>query len=119
MNKKVLIAMGMGLALTLGAVQKSEAFWFWGGSSDDDTANVIGSDVENSNITAGDGNTSASNLRNSTVVGGNMSSSGSNSIGSIGINKGDISQSNSQSVTSGTTNLVGNDMKDMSNRGSR
>ena len=117
MNKKVLIAMVVGLALTLGAVQKSEAFWFWGGdsSSDDDTAIATG---ENSSAAAG-GSTSASNLRNSTVVGGNMSSSGSNSIGSIGINKGDISQSNSQSVTSGTTNLVGNDMKDMSNRGSR
>jgi hypothetical protein len=115
------------LALTFGAVEKSEAFCFLGigdcsssFSTDDDSVKTGAfSTTENSNITAGDGNVSASNLRNSVVVGGDMSSRGSNSIGSIGINKGDISQSNSQSVTGGTTNLQGNDMRDMSNRGNR
>ncbi|MEK7286365.1 MAG: hypothetical protein AAB035_03595 [Nitrospirota bacterium] len=120
MDKKILVAIGMGLALTFGAVEKSEAWCFFGCPDVEVDTNVATSDGStDSNTVAGNGNTSASNLRNSTVVGGNMSSNSSNSIGAIGSNRGDISQSNTQSITSGTTNLQGNDFRDQSNRGNR
>lgn len=118
---KILMILGLGMTLMLGTVERSEAFCLFFScdtSNDNDSVNIGNSNVTDSNVTAGDGNTSAANVRDSVVVGGDVSASGSNSIGSIGVNKGDISQSNSQSITNQQV-IRGNDMRDQSLRGNR
>jgi len=121
MNKKILLALGMGLALTLSSVERSEAWCFFscgGDGGDGASVDVDRSNVSNSNIVAGDGNTSASNMRDSVQIGGDVNARQSNSIGAIGVNKGDISQSNSTGITNQQT-IKNNDMRDLSNRGNR
>ena len=106
------------LALTLSSVERSEAWCFFGcGEIDVNAANVNGSNT--GTVTAGDGNSSASNVQDSAVVGGGIQASGSNSIGSIGINKGDISQSNSGGNITNKQTMSGMDMRDFSNKGNR
>jgi len=125
MNKKVLLGLGLGLAMTLSGVERSEAWCLFGGCSDTEVKTDIDSNISNvggsntGTVTTGDGNTSAANIQDSVVVGGGIRASGSNSIGSIGINKGDISQSNSGGSITNKQTMHDMDMRDFSNKGNR
>jgi len=118
MNKKVLIALGMGMALTLGSVERSEA-WCLFGCPDVEVETNVSTNTGSGNAVSGTGNTANANIRDSVIVGGDVTSVGSNSIGAIGVNKGDINQSNSSSITN-NQNIIGNDMRNQSiNRNAR
>lgn len=115
MKKTTAVAAILGLALFLGSVTRSEAFCFifCGGDGDSSNSEIEKSNVVDSAVAQGKGNTSLKDVANSSVVNGNVSTNQSNSIGAIGFNKGDISQSNAANI-SGQTNIQGNDMRDMS-----
>ena len=120
MNKKVLLGLGLGLAMTLSGVERSEAWCLFGCPDVEvETKTAVVGGNNTGTVTAGDGNTSAANVQDSAVVGGGIQASGSNSIGSIGINKGDISQSNSGGSITNKQTMSGMDMRDFSNKGNR
>ena len=122
MKKTTLLALGMGLALTFGTASKGEAFCLFGcggdSKGDEDVVQTIAKDNDDSAVASGKDNMATSDTSNSVVIGGDVSSRQSNNIGAIGINKGDISQSNAANIT-GQQNLQNNNMSDFSVRGNR
>lgn len=123
MKKMTLIAAILGLAFIVGTPAKSEAFCLFFGCDDGDVAVVIvddGSNVDDSTMTAGNGNTTALQNTSSVIVGGNAVANQSNSIGGMGFNRGDVSQSNSANLTGmQNTDIRNNDMRSFRGTGSQ
>lgn len=124
MKKTALFAAIMGLALVFGSPVKSEAFCLiFCADSDGDKSSV---EIDESTVkntdgaqAIGAGNTSVNDVQNSVVIGGDVSTRQSNFIGGIGLNKGDISQSNAANITGQQNQQMENlDMRDM-RQGSR
>jgi len=113
MKKMTLLAAVLGLAFIVGTPATSEACLFFCGGGDDAEVKVGAfADVDDSIVSAGNGNTQASQNSNSIIVGDNAIARQSNSMGGIGINSGDVSQSNSANLTGQqNTNINNNDMR--------
>ena len=113
MKKMTLLAAVLGMAFIVGAPAKSEAFCliFCGGDESAEV-DVHGSNVTDSSVSAGDGNTTAIKNSNSVVVGDDAIANQSNTMGGIGINRGDLSHSNSANLTDQqNTDIRDNDMR--------
>jgi hypothetical protein len=118
MKKTSFFAAVLGLALVFGTAVKSEAFCLLLCADTGDSSSV---DIDKSNVTnkdgaqaVGAGNTSVNDVSNSVVIGGDVDTRQSNFIGGIGLNKGDISQSNSANITGQQNQHMEHlDMKDM------
>ena len=114
MKKMTLLAAVLGMAFIVGAPAKSEAFCLFFGCGGDEVAvtDVDDSTVTDSSVSAGDGNTTAIKNNNSVVVGDDAIANQSNTMGGIGINRGDLSQSNSANLTGQqNTDIRDNDMR--------
>ncbi len=114
MKKMTLLAAVLGLAFIVGTPAKSEAFCLFLCDDSDEVASVHVDDstVTDSSVSAGDGNTTAIKNSNSIIVGDDAIAQQSNSMGGIGINTGDVSQSNSANLTGQqNTNIHDNDMR--------
>ncbi len=109
------LAAFLGLAIMFGAPAKSEAFCLLLCDDSDEVAIVQVeefAEVTDSSLTAGDGNTTAIKNSNSVVIGDDVSNRQSNFMGGIGLNGGDLSQSNSANITGQqNTNIHDNDMR--------
>lgn len=118
MKHSILLGAFLGISLIFATTLKSEAFClaFCDDSDSTEVAEVEISEESNvfdSSVSAGGGNTTASNLSNTVVIGGDVITTQSNYIGGIGVNKGDIVQSNSANIT-GQQGVRDNDMRDFS-----
>jgi len=112
MKKMTVLAAVLGLAFIVGTPATSEACLFFCGGDDAEVKVGMGADVDDSIVSAGNGNTQASQNSNSVIVGDNAIALQSNSMGGIGINSGDVSQSNSANLTGQqNTNINNNDMR--------
>jgi len=114
MKKMTVWATFLGLAMMLSAPAKSEAACLIFCSDSDEIAvvDVEDSTVKDSSVSAGDGNTTAIKNSNSVIIGGDVNTNQRNFIGGIGVNRGDISQSNSANITGQqNTNIHDNDMR--------
>ncbi len=115
MKKMTVFATFLGLAMMFAAPAKSEAFCLIFCSDGDEVAVVEVeefAEVTDSSLTAGDGNTTAIKNSNSVVIGDDVSNRQSNFMGGIGMNRGDLSQSNSANITGQqNTNIHDNDMR--------
>lgn len=103
MKKTAFFAAIMGLALVFGNAAKSEAFCLilCADTGDSSSVDIDKSTVKNTDgaQSIGAGNTSVNDVQNSVVIGGDVDTRQSNFIGGIGLNKGDISQSNNANIT--------------------
>ena len=113
MKKMTLLAAVLGLAFIVGTPAKSEAWCLFGCGGDESAeVDVDHSNVTDSSVSAGDGNTTAIKNSNSVVVGDDAIANQSNTMGGIGINRGDLSQSNSANLTGQqNTDIRDNDMR--------
>ncbi len=120
MKKMIVLATFLGLAVMFAAPAKSEAFCLIFCSDSDEVAVVeveAFAEVTDSSLTAGDGNTTALKNSNTVVIGGDVNTNQRNFIGGIGVNHGDISQSNSANITGQqNTNIHDNDMRSFRGR---
>ncbi len=118
MKKLTVLAAFMGLALVLGTATKSEAFCLFGCADTEVSTEIntmAGNDIDDSAIAQGDGNDISSNvvkdIRSSVVITGDANTRQSNFVGGVGVNRGDLSQSNSANLTGRQdTNIQDNNM---------
>jgi len=106
------------LVLLLGLLSsRSEASCLFGCSDTDvetqtDAETNTARDNTDSAVAQGSGNVAVDDAQNSVVIGGSVITRQSNFIGGIGINRGDITQSNSANITGNqNTNIHHNDMR--------
>lgn len=114
MKKVPYLMMVVGWVVVLGLPLESEAscLVFCDDSDEVAVVEVEDSKVRDSSVSAGDGNTTAVKNSNSVIIGGDVFTTQSNSIGGIGVNRGDINQTNSANITGQqNTNMSGNDMR--------